>query len=157
MTAPTQAARADETLAPLVNHPLLGKLSTRNQRVLAATGEPFAVESAMLAHEGDPARTLFLIQSGFVELTTIDRRGRRVLVQTIGPGEIVGWSWMVPPYLWQFEVRAAGRVCGVQYDAEWLRDRCEQDRDLGYELLRYMYGILADRLSATRRTHAGWL
>jgi CRP-like cAMP-binding protein len=146
-----------QTLAPLVNHPLLSKLSSQNQCVLAATGEPFAVQAGVLAHEGDPATALYLIQSGFVELSTSNKWGDRVLVQTVGPGEIVGWSWMVPPYLWQFEVRAAGPVCGVQYNAEWLRDRCEQDRDLGYELLRYMYGVLADRLSATRRTAAGWL
>jgi CRP-like cAMP-binding protein len=146
-----------DTLAPLAKHPLLGKLSSRNQRILAALGEPFAVEAVVLAREGDPATQLFLIEAGCVELSTSDKRGRRVLVQTIGPGEIVGWSWMVPPYLWQFEVRASASVSGIQYDAKWLRERCEEDHDLGYELLRYTYAVLADRLAATRRTTAGWV
>jgi CRP-like cAMP-binding protein len=145
------------TLAPLVRHPLLGKLSSRNQRILAEFGEPFAVDGVVLAREGDPATQFYLIESGYLELCTYDRRGRRVLVQTVGPDEIVGWSWMVPPYLWQFEVRATEPVSGIAYDARWLRERCEKDHDLGYELLRYTYAVLADRLAATRRTTAGWV
>jgi CRP-like cAMP-binding protein len=146
-----------EILAPLVNHPFLGQLSSRNQHVLAGLGESFAVEGVVLAREGDPATHFYLIQSGFIELSTLNRRGRRVLVQTVGPGEIVGWSWMVPPYLWQFDVRAPERVHGLQFNAQRLRDRCERDRDLGYDLLRYTYAVLADRLAATRRTAAGWI
>jgi CRP-like cAMP-binding protein len=145
------------TQTSLANHPLLGKLSPRNQGLLASTGEPFVSEAEVLAREGDPATGPHLIQSGFVELSTFDKRGRRVLVQTVGPGEILGWSWLLPPYLWQFEARTAGIVHGVRFDAQRLRDHCEEDHDFGYEVLKYIYGVLADRLAATRRTAAGWI
>jgi CRP-like cAMP-binding protein len=144
-------------LSVLASHPLLGKLSPRNQALLASTGELFVSETEVLAREGEPATGLHLIQSGFVELSTFNKRGRRVLVQTVGPNEIVGWSWMVPPYRWQFEVRTTGIVRGIRYDAQLLRGHCEKDHDFGYEVLKYLSGVLTDRLAATRRTAAGWI
>jgi CRP-like cAMP-binding protein len=145
------------TLTSLDNHPLLNKLSPQNQDLLASTGDPFVAESEVLAREGDPATGLYLIQSGFVELSTCDKHGRRTVVQTVGPDEILDWSGLLPPYLWQFEARTTGIVRGVRYDAQSLRDHCEEDHDFGYEVLKYMSGVLADRLGATRRTAAGWL
>lgn len=75
---------------------------------------------------------------------------RVVTVQTVGPGEVLGWSWLVPPYRWQFDCRAADAVRGLTFDAEWLRERCEQDHELGYLLLKQLVIVIASRLAATR-------
>jgi hypothetical protein len=69
-------------------------------------------------------------------------------VQKVGPGGVVGWSWLIPPHRWQFSCRAEGPVQGLMFDAEWLRDRCERNHELGYHLLREMVSGLADRLAA---------
>jgi hypothetical protein len=71
-------------------------------------------------------------------------------VQTVGPGEVVGWSWVVPPHRWQFEARARDAVSGIVFDAAWLREQCESDHQLGYFLLQHLVTVLAGRLAATR-------
>lgn len=71
-------------------------------------------------------------------------------IQTVGPGEVVGWSWLLPPYRWQFDGRAVDAVEGVVFDGAWLRQQCEQDHELGYSLLRQMVAVISSRLAATR-------
>jgi hypothetical protein len=63
---------------------------------------------------------------------------------------VVGWSWVVPPYVWQFDARAVDAVEGTCFDAEWLRQRCDEDCQLGYHLVRQLLTVLAGRLAATR-------
>jgi hypothetical protein len=71
-------------------------------------------------------------------------------IQTLGPGDVVGWSWLLPPYLWQFDARADGVVEGLVFDATWLRDQCEQDHELGYHLLKQLLAVVGSRLVACR-------
>jgi CRP-like cAMP-binding protein len=130
-------------------------MGPRLPHALADAGQPFCLPHGLLARAGESVKGLYFIGSGFVELSTGDRRGHRVLVQTFGPGEVVGCCCMVPPYLWQFDVCTAGPVTGTLYDAQSLRDFCEKERDVGYELFRFLCGVLANRLSATRTTAAG--
>jgi hypothetical protein len=63
----------------------------------------------------------------------------------------LGWSWLVPPYRWQFHCRASGPVRGVAFDATWLRDQCEKNHTLGYHIFRELINVLASRLAATRK------
>ena len=70
-------------------------------------------------------------------------------IQTAGPGELVGWSWLLPPYKWHFTGRAVEPVRAVQFDAACLRQKCEEDAQLGYQLLTQVARILASRLNAT--------
>ena len=72
-------------------------------------------------------------------------------VQTLYEREVLGWSWLVAPLQWQFDCRAQESVQGIQLDAVWLRDQCEQDHELGYHLLRQLLAVLATRLASTRR------
>jgi CRP-like cAMP-binding protein len=104
----------------------------------------------MLGREGEPAEAFYLIQSGRValEIHTPDRGAVRI--QTVGPGEPVGWSWLVPPHRWQFDARAVDAVQAIAIDGAPLRDRCEHDHELGYQLLKRLVTIIATRLAATR-------
>jgi CRP-like cAMP-binding protein len=104
-----------------------------------------------VAREGATAKAFYLIQSGHVEIETQDNAGERRVVQRIGPGEVVGWSWLLSPHHWQFDCRAVDTVQGVAFDAEWLRNQCEQDHELGYHLLRHLLAVVAGRLAASRR------
>ena len=76
-------------------------------------------------------------------------RGARVL-QTVGPGEILGWSWLFPPYRWAFDARAVEEVRAVEFDGACLRKKCEADPVLGYALMKRFAGVFARRLQATR-------
>jgi CRP/FNR family cyclic AMP-dependent transcriptional regulator len=107
-------------------------------------------EGERLFREGDPADTFYLVRHGLVALDAyIPNRGQ-VTVETVGGGEVVGWSWLVPPYLWHFTGRAVEPVRAVQFDGACLRGKCDQDPVLGYELLSRFTHVLVARLQATR-------
>jgi CRP/FNR family cyclic AMP-dependent transcriptional regulator len=73
-----------------------------------------------------------------------------VTIQTLGSGDILGWSWLIPPYAWRFDARAVEMTRAIALDGKCLRDKCEADHDLGYELLKRIAAILGQRLDATR-------
>ncbi len=72
------------------------------------------------------------------------------MIETLGPGDVVGWSWLFPPYRWQFDAVALERVAAVALDGACLRAKCDDDTRLGFELTRRFAGVLIDRLQATR-------
>jgi CRP-like cAMP-binding protein len=103
-----------------------------------------------LGREGEPAEDFFLIQSGFVSLGIHTPDRGVVTLQSIGPGHALGWSWLVPPHRWRFDCRASEPVEVLAFKAQWLRDQCEQDHELGYQLFKHLLGVVASRLAATR-------
>jgi CRP/FNR family cyclic AMP-dependent transcriptional regulator len=143
-------------LGSLASHAFLLRLSERHLQLLASEVQPFhAAAGEYLAREGEPATRFYLIQAGRVALDTGTQAGDRITVQTLGPGEILGWSWLVPPYRWQFDGRALDPVAGATLDGAWLRQRCEQDQELGYHFLKHLVAVIASRLAAARRQGAG--
>jgi hypothetical protein len=72
------------------------------------------------------------------------------LIETIEAGEVLGWSWLFPPYRWHFDARALLPVRATAFDGRCLRGKCADDRDLGYELMSRFAQILIDRLQWTR-------
>ena len=76
--------------------------------------------------------------------------GQLLVVETIGMGELLGWSWLFPPFKWAFGAVAATAVEAFEFDASAVRDRCAADPALGYELNQRITEVLAKRLRATR-------
>jgi len=138
-------------LGAFASHAFLSGLSERHRMLLASGVRPFtAAPGELFAREGETAKTFYLIQAGHVALGLHTPDRGVVPIQTVGAGEIVSWSWLVPPHRWQFDCRATDAVQGLAFDAQWLRDRCEQDHELGYHLLKQLLTVLANRLAATR-------
>jgi len=71
-------------------------------------------------------------------------------IQTVGENEIVGASWLVSPYRWGFDAKALELTRAISLDAACLRGKCEEDHDLGYEMMKRFMPILIQRLQATR-------
>lgn len=107
-------------------------------------------EGAYLFREGEPADCFYLIRHGQVALELHVPEKGKVVVQTLGEGDVVGWSWIVPPYRWAFDARALGLVRAVSFDAACLRRKAEEDPALGYELLKRLVPVIVERLQATR-------
>lgn len=104
----------------------------------------------MLLQEGGPADWFYLIREGKVAIQS-DAPGRSpVTFQTLEGGEILGWSWLVPPHRWRFDARAVDSVRAIALDGACLRKKCAEDHDLGYELLSRIAQVMARRLHATR-------
>lgn len=135
----------------LEQHPLLQKLSPEHlDRVLECGTDVQFKPGTHLFRAGQEATEIFLIQDGKIAID-LDVPGRVTLtIQTIGAGGVIGWSWLFPPYTWHFDARVLQSTRSISLNAQHLRDLCDQNRDLGYELLREFSSILFDRLMATR-------
>ena len=136
----------------LASHPFLKGLSPHQRRLLT--------DCAMLSHfapgelifrEGDPANRFYLIDKGRVALESYVRDHGAVNIDTLGTGDVLGWSWLFPPYYWHFDARAIEPTDAVFFYGTPLRDECDADHDLGYELMKRVTEVVIKRLLATRR------
>lgn len=100
--------------------------------------------------EGEPATHFYVLQQGLVALETISTRHQPVTIQTIETEEVLGWSWLFPPYRWHFSARVIEPVRAISLDGTCLRAKCEDDHELGYQLTRRVAQIMLERLQATR-------
>jgi len=135
----------------LRQHPFLAGLSESHMQVLVgcASNVRFA-EGAPLIHEGEVANKFYLVRTGRIALETdVNARGK-IRIQTVGPGDVLGWSWLISPYRWHFNALAVADVRAVALDGECLRKKCEDDHDFGYEMLSRFSQVMERRLEATR-------
>ncbi len=103
-----------------------------------------------LAREGDPADKFYFIRHGTVAIEIRVPGRDPLIVDTLHAGEILGWSWIVPPYRWTDDARAVELVRAVSMDAACLRGKCDRDHTLGHEFFRRVAPVIAERLSSTR-------
>ena len=103
-----------------------------------------------LFHEGAPADQFYLLRHGRVGLEITVPGRSAVTFQTLVAGEIVGVSWLFPPYRWTYDARALELTRAIALDAACLRGKCEQDHDLGYDLMKRFVPVVVERLHATR-------
>jgi CRP-like cAMP-binding protein len=103
-------------------------------------------------HEGDIANRFYLIERGQIALESTEEDANSVPFQNIGAGDVLGWSWLFPPYYWHFDARALTPTDAIFFYGTRLREACEADPDLGYELLKRMSRIVVKRIQAAERT-----
>ena len=99
---------------------------------------------------GEPADRFFVLRDGTISVEIRHPGGPARRLETLGDGEVLGWSWLFPPYTWQFDARALTDVRATAFDGTCLRDKCDHDPTLGYELMKRFAGIVTARLQATR-------
>jgi len=100
--------------------------------------------------EGEMANRFYLIESGKVVLESGEKPGDSLIIETIGAGNLLGWSWMFPPYIWNFTARATEPTDAIFFYGTILREYCERDPSLGYELFKRMAPVMLQRLQAAR-------
>lgn len=140
-----------QTLEPLLRrHEFFAGLDPQYLALLAgcAANVTFA-DGAFLFRQGTPAEKFFLITGGTVALE-IAAPSRVVTVQTLGEGEVAGFSWLMGPHQWQFDGRAVTRVRAIEMNGACLRAKCEADPRLGFDLMRRFASVATRRLQATR-------
>jgi len=103
-----------------------------------------------LVREGAPAKEFLLIVSGKVALEMSTPERPRLTIQTVGPGEVVGWSWLVPPRRWTLDGRALKTTRALDLDGEILRAALEAHPAEGYRFLSRLLPVVAERLENTR-------
>jgi CRP/FNR family transcriptional regulator, cyclic AMP receptor protein len=104
----------------------------------------------LLFRDGDEANLFFVIRQGRIALETFVPARGSVTIETLEAGEVVGWSWLFPPYRWHFDARALSLVRATVFDGACLRGKCERDPRLGYDLMSRFAQVAIERLQATR-------
>jgi CRP-like cAMP-binding protein len=132
-------------------HPFFAGLAEDYVKLIVGCARNIAFKPGeFLYRHGDPADAFFLIRHGRVALEMSAPGRTAVTFQTVGAGEIVGVSWLLPPYRWSYDARAIDLVRAIAMDAKCLRDKCDSDHDLGYDMMLRFVPVLVNRLQATR-------
>jgi CRP/FNR family cyclic AMP-dependent transcriptional regulator len=134
------------------NHPLFHRMKPEHIAVLLEGAKEVQLEAGdVLFRQGEPANRLCLIESGKVALEAHEPGDGTTLVQTLGPGEALGWSWLFPPFSWHFQARALEPTCVIALSGAHLLSTAERDHEFGYELMKRVAQVVIHRLEAVRR------
>jgi CRP-like cAMP-binding protein len=140
------------TMKELVaSHPFMTGMEEGTLELIAgcSTNVVFA-PGELLCAEGASADTFYLLRRGRVSIDVHAPGRGTVIIETAGPGDVVGWSWLVPPYHWTFDARAMDPVGCIAVDGACLRTKALDDPSLGFALLSKVSVTLLSRLQATR-------
>ncbi len=135
----------------LAEHPFFSDLEAAHIELLVGCASNAVYkEGEFLFREGEPADNFFVIRQGKVMVETHLPNKGAVSIQTEESGNVLGWSWMVPPYKWRFDARAIELTRVIKLDGKCLRGKCGDDHHLGYEIMTRFATLIAERLEATR-------
>jgi hypothetical protein len=143
------------TAAELIrtSHPFLEGLSNKQVGTLATLAMPVSYSAGQtIFKEGDIADRFYLINEGTVSLQAHRGGEEEIEIQQLRSGDVLGWSWLFEPYAWQYDAVATAPVSATFFYGTWLRDRCEQDTALGYEIMKRIAAVVIGRLQATRKS-----
>jgi CRP/FNR family cyclic AMP-dependent transcriptional regulator len=138
----------------IAGQPFFKGLRAKHCRALAESAKQMWFEAdELIFRDGDLANRFYLIVDGTVALESLESptNGPPVLLQTIGAGELLGWSWMFLPYVSHLRARALEPAEAILFYGTRLREQCEKDHDLGYELFRRVAEVMMQRLQTARR------
>ncbi|CAL9602376.1 hypothetical protein SUDANB6_05477 [Streptomyces sp. enrichment culture] len=119
-------------------------------RLMELAREVSFPEDARIFEPGGTADRFWVLRSGAVSLTQQVSSLQRMTVASLGAGDLLGWSWLFPPYLWDFGAEAFSPVRAYEFDAAAVLALCDEDPRLGLMLVRSVAEILAHRLETTR-------
>jgi CRP-like cAMP-binding protein len=132
-------------------HPFLAGMNRTQLALLTdcATMIHFAA-GQIIFREGEPATRFYLVETGHVVLEANGRLAEPVIIDDVGPGDLLGWSWMFPPHVWHFTARATKPTAALYFHGNILRQYCERHHALGYELFKRMSAVMVKRLQRAR-------
>lgn len=132
-------------------HPFFSGMKSKHLGIFleSATRARFAPEE-MLFREGEPANQFYLIQKGRIVLEAREPRRTPAVIQTLGCGDVLGWSWLFPPFTWHFSARAVEPASAIVLNAGHLLAAADADHDFGYELMKRVTRLVIHRLQITR-------
>lgn len=141
-----------ETLEPiLAEHPFFKGLKPEYLQLVTGCASNVRFDAGTyIFREDEEASQFYLIRQGKVALEIFAAQYGPITIETIEAGEVLGWSWIFPPYRWHFSGRVFEPTRAIALDGKCLRTKAEADHDLGYELMKRVAQIMMERLQATR-------
>ena len=108
-------------------------------------------QGEMLFKEQEPANRLYIIESGQVAIEAHEPADGTVTIETVGSGDVIGWSWLFPPFTWHFQARVLKPTTALVVDGANLLTLAERDHTFGYDLMKRVAQIVIHRMEATRK------
>lgn len=105
---------------------------------------------AFIFRQGQEANNFYILRDGKVAVEVFAPQKGAITIDTLAAGDVLGWSWLIPPYHWHFDARAIEPTRAIALDGRCMRTKCEGDHELGYELMKRFAQIIEQRLDATR-------
>lgn len=105
----------------------------------------------VLFQYGKPADKFYLLRQGQISIQVPALMGPALDIQTLGNDQILGWSWLIPPYRWSFLARALEDSDLIEFDGGAILALCEEDPKFGYELYKRFAALMSERLDAARQ------
>ena len=139
-----------ESLEALVAaHPFFLGISEHHVELLADCAMKIRLQAGRTVfREGESANRFYLIEQGEIALESAARQAEPVVIDTVRSGDLLGWSWLFPPYVWHFGARTVLPTSAIFFYGTILREYCEKDHSLGYELFRRMSEVMTRRLQS---------
>jgi CRP/FNR family transcriptional regulator, cyclic AMP receptor protein len=139
----------------LSQHPFFEGLKRDHLQILVgcASNARFS-EGRFVFRAGEEANEFYLIREGKVALEASPPGRKRVTIVDLASGDILGWSWLVPPYKWKFDARVEQTTRAIKLNGKCLREKWEKDHDLGFELLKRFTLVSEQRMDAVQRAFA---
>ncbi len=135
----------------LVGHPFFQGLQPQYLQLITGCASNVRFNArTYIFREGEEASQFYILRHGKVALEIFAAQRGPITIETIEAGEVLGWSWLFPPYRWHFSARVVEPVRAIALDGTCLRTKGEEDHDLGYELMKRVAQIMMERLQATR-------
>jgi CRP/FNR family transcriptional regulator, cyclic AMP receptor protein len=136
----------------ITNHPFFHGMKPEHLDIVArGATEANLKPDQILLREGEPASQFYLVERGRIALEAHEPADGTVLVQNMEAGDVLGWSWLFPPFVWHFTARAVEPTRIVVLDGAHLLVAAERDRNFGYELMKRVAQMVIHRLQSTRR------
>ncbi|MBN8583791.1 MAG: cyclic nucleotide-binding domain-containing protein [Ignavibacteria bacterium] len=136
----------------LKQHPFIEDLSEEYvKQITGCASNVVFHENDIIFKEGEKAEKFYLIRTGMIALEFNGRDKGMIRIETIGPGQMLGWSWLVSPNIWHFTAHVIEEVRAIAMDGECLRKKCEKDTKMGYEMYKRFSLLLEQRLQSARQ------
>lgn len=135
----------------LREHPFFRDMKPEHLELLAGCGKEVRFDAGQkIASQGEDADRFYIIRYGKVAVTAVAGSGGAFTIQTLAEGEVMGWSWLFPPYRWHFDSEALELTRAIALDAKCIRRKFDDDAALGYEMMKRFAWVVVERLHAAR-------
>lgn len=133
-------------------HAFFSKMDASFLKFLADSVTELQVkQGGVLFKHGNRADKFYLLRNGQVSIQVPAVMGPTLEIQTLGENQILGWSWLIPPYRWSFQARALEDSDLLEFDGSAILARCEDDPKFGYDLFKRFAALMSERLDAARQ------
>ncbi len=141
-----------ETIEPILSsHPVFKSFDNAEIKLLVGCASNVVYnENQQIFREGDEANTFYVVRQGRVIVEVFSPWQGPICIQTCTEGDVVGWSWLIPPYKWRFDAKATEHTRLIALDGKCLRSKCEHDTSLGFKMMKIFTEIMAERIDSTR-------